>query len=463
MLIEMCCFWKNFANRCIFMAFFKSFYYSFKKSTKSDALRFVMLIDFSVENFRSFSSRVTLSMESVRAFKEEAKNVVEVKEGLRLLRSATVYGANSSGKTNLVLAMLHMKGIVLSSSKHSSVDKFKVDPCLLLEGDEERPSLFEVRVVIDDFIYRYGFQVTRDAVIAEWLLRSSGVRGKEFIVFTREGQTVSIGESFPELKEVNFGELLRNVLCLSFLDNRNNAIARGVVGKFSNIAMFSGIIEESYQGQTLSDVMNSPTKKKAILGLLKLTDASIVDVGMRPMPAKMLEMLTPEAIKEARGMTVGDIFIRRQLTSRDGTPRIVEFSLLANESTGTQKMFNLATPWLKSLALGRVVFVDELDASLHPLLTRHLVQLFNTPAFNPKNAQLVFVTHDTNLLTHGGFRRDQIWLCEKRGDGTSDLYSLAEISGVRKNDKIERNYLRGKYGAIPFLGGIDSFEEYQAT
>lgn len=422
-----------------------------------------MLIDFSVENFRSFSSRVTLSMESVVAFKEEARNVVEIKKGLRLLRSAVVYGANSSGKTNLVLAMLYMKGIVLNSSKHSSVDKLKVDPCLLLEGAEESPSLFEVRVIVDNFIYRYGFQITREAVVSEWLLRSGGVRGKEFILFTREGQIVSVGESFSDAKDVNFGELLPNVLCLSFLDNRNNAIARSVVGKFSDIAMFSGVVEESYQGQTLSDILNSPIKKKAILGLLKLADKSIVDVGVRQMPLGILEQF-PQKIRDKIPLgSMGDIFVRRQLISKSGEPKIVEFSLGTHESTGTQKMFNLATPWLKSLALGCVVFVDELDASLHPLLTRHLVQLFNNPAFNPKNAQLVFVTHDTNLLTHGGFRRDQIWLCEKRRDGTSDLYSLAEISGVRKNDKIERNYLRGKYGAIPFLGGIDSFGEYQAT
>jgi len=422
-----------------------------------------MFIDFSVENFRSFSSRVTLSVEAVTAFKEEAQNVVEPKKALKLLRSAAVYGANSSGKTNLVLAMLYMKGIVLNSSKHSSVDKLKVDSCLLSEDGEKRPSSFEIRFVIDDFIFRYGFQVTRDAVVSEWLLRSGGVRGKEFILFTREGQNVSVGDTFSDAKEVDFSELLPNVLCLSFLDNRNKEVAKAVVGQFSNIALFSGVIEETYQGQTLEDILNNPANKRAILKLLTMADGSIVDVGIRPMPLGIWEQFPRKIRDKVPTGSAGDIFIRRQVISKDGGLRIMDFSLGAHESVGTQKLFNLATPWLRSLARGSVVFVDELEASLHPLLTRFLVHLFNSPELNHKNAQLVFVTHDTNLLTYGGFRRDQIWLCEKRGDGTSDLYALAEIAKVRKNDKIERNYLQGKYGAIPFFGGIDSFEEYQVT
>ena len=420
-----------------------------------------MFIDFSVENFRSFSSRVTLSMEAVRAFKEEAENVIEVKKGLRLLRSATVYGANSSGKTNLVLAVIQMRDTVLTSSKHSSVDKIKVDSCLLMEDGEEKPSLFEIRFLIDGFIYRYGFQVTRDAVASEWLLRSSGVRNKEFVLFTREGQDVSVGDEFPEAKEADFGELLPNVLCLSFLDNRNKPIAKSLVEQFGSIVMFSGLIESSYEGQTFEDVLNNPANKGAILDLLKLADKSIVDVGVAPILPGKADASLQKTRDKISGGAVGNIFVRRELVRKDGSLGFVEFSLGANESAGTQKLFNLATPWLKSLSQGSIVFVDELEASLHPLLTRFLVSLFNLPESNPKNAQLVFVTHDTHLLTHGGFRRDQIWLCEKRGDGTSDLYSLAEIANVRKTDKIERNYLQGKYGAIPFLGGIKRVSAYR--
>lgn len=445
------------------LTFLRYFCKNLKNFYKNHRSLFVMFLDFSVENFRSFSSRVTLSMVAVPAFKEFGDNVIETQVGHKVLRSAAVYGANSSGKTNLILAMLYMKGLVLNSSKHSSVDKLKVDPCLLSEDGAEKPSLFEIRFVFEDNIYRYGFQVTRDAVVSEWLLQSKGKRGKELVLFTRKAQSVVVGARFSDAKEVNFGELLPNMLCLSFLDNRNKTLAKTVVGQFSNVAMFSGIIEESYQGQTLVDVLNNPTNKGAILKLLKLADSSIVDVGVRPMPLGILEQF-PQKIRDKIPVgSAGDIFIRRQLTQRGGPARMVEFSLGAHESTGTQKIFNLATPWLRSLARGSVVFIDELEASLHPLLTRFFVQMFNSPVFNPKNAQLVFVTHDTNLLTHGGFRRDQIWLCEKRGDGTSDLYSLAEISGVRKNDKIERNYLCGKYGAIPFFGGIESFEEYQGV
>lgn len=398
-------------------------------------------------------------MAAVAAFKEYPGNVIETQVGQNVLRCAAVYGANASGKTNLVLAMLAMRGLVLTSSKNSSVDKLRVDPFRLSHEWVQKSGSFEIRFLQEGFIYRYGFEITCDAVVSEWLLRSGGMRNKEFVVFTREGQAVEVGNVLPDAKDINFGELLPNVLCLSFLDNRNNPLAKKILKEFYNIRVYSGIIEETYEGQTIQDILSDPKKKEIVLKFLQLADKGIVDIGFRAMPKEILREL-PQAMQNfAQGKNVGDVFVRRKVTGVDADDAFVEFSMGRDESSGTRKLFAWTAPWFRALAQGSVVFVDELETSLHPLMTKFLVGLFNSSVTNPKNAQLVFVTHDTNLLTYGNFRRDQIWLCEKRQDGASDLYALAEIAKVRKGQKLEQEYLRGRYGAIPFLGVKDLFEK----
>ncbi|EDN68548.1 RloA [Beggiatoa sp. PS] len=130
----------------------------------------------------------------------------------------------------------------------------------------------------------------------------------------------------------------------------------------------------------------------------------------------------------------------------------IDFDLKKDESIGTQKFFSISAPILDTLKQGKVLLIDELDASLHPMMTRFLIKMFHDTEVNQHNAQLVFVTHDTNLLDSSLFRRDQIWLSEKDKYGATDIYSLAEFKNVRANENFEKNYLQGKYSAIPYLG-----------
>jgi len=400
-----------------------------------------MLISFRLQNFRSFAGEASLSMRPIKAYGEYPENVSPV-ENSKVLKVAAIYGANASGKSNVIKGLGAMKHIVLNSLRMSSVDAVEVEP-FALDGDSiSRPTLFEVSTALNGKIFRYGFAATTKRIEAEWLGMSvGGPRSVESMLFTREGTEI---ESFnrrylPELAKFEVSTLLPNALLLPRLDQLNNEIAKAVMKWFSDLAVVSGSRSSRY-GLYSADHLQDTAFRARMMQFIQFADSSIEDVSLRWRDIGWDEMHPPKRLQE--------VTVTR--TSRQG--QVVPFEMNDKESEGTAKMFELSGPLTDILNRGGVLVIDEMEAKLHPLLTRRIVRVFNSPQNNPQNAQLIFVTHDASLLHLGRLRRDQIWFCEKDRSCASSLYCLAEIrstSKARREDNLEKKYLEGRFGAIP--------------
>jgi len=429
-----------------------------------------MLIQFSVRNFRTFKEKATLSLIASNYDKEtrEKENISDANTyNLRILKSAVIYGANASGKSKFIEALMFMKHFAITSSKESQKgDEIPVEPFKLSAESENEPSEFEVLFTYKNVMYRYGFEVDKNRIISEWLFQKP--KTKEVELFYRDLQNF---ETHPRNFQkgaigVKEGLVRDNALLLSLAAQLNDSTAINVVEWFKNLKTISGLKEEGYQGYTMGKTQD-PKHKQKILELLKAADLGIQDIKLemldinklpKDMPIELKEMILRSS-KEGKAEFVSDI-----LTSHkkfDGFKKHIgniNFSLDNDESFGTQKFFALTGPVLDAIENGYTLVVDELDSKLHPNLVCKIVSLFNSKNLNPKNAQLIFNTHDTNLLSASLFRKDQVWFTEKDKFGEARLYSLADFKSdaVRKKEAFEDNYIRGKYGAIPFLGFFDN-------
>jgi AAA15 family ATPase/GTPase len=423
-----------------------------------------MLLEFSVGNHLSFRDRKTLSLEatSIKEFSES--NVIGTSRR-NLLAGAIIYGANSSGKSNLIKAMATMRRLVLTTFSRSSQDDLNIIPFLLQPKRLEEPSSFEAVFIIDDVRYRYGFEVNNRIVISEWLFEAT--KEKENPLFIRQGDGIEVMESFKEGHDLE--EKTRdNVLFISVVDQFNGTTAVKILHWFSNFLVVSGLAHESYRSMTqilLEDEIAKSLLRDFYIG----SDLGFDDLRMPQRNPERDEDRTAEEMSEAeyyisrsspRPKTVHKIF--DEMNNFIGT---TEFDMRRQESAGTNKIYNISGALFNALRAGGVLVIDELDSSLHPLLTLAITRLFNSKNSNPKGAQLIFATHDTNLLTYGKFRRDQIYFVEKDKYGASDLYSLVEYreedsSGPPRNDRsFEKDYINGRYGAIPFIGGFEKLVE----
>lgn len=429
-----------------------------------------MLLQFSIKNYKSFKEKATFSLIASNYDKDirEDDNVYyDEKFNLRILKSAVIYGANASGKSKLLDALGFMKYFVISSSKESQKgDKIDIEPFKLSSETENLPSEFEVIFTHNETLYRYGFEVNKTKVISEWLYYKA--KSKEIELFYRDEQNFEThSRNFSKGRMVIKEKLIReNALLISVASQFNDEISTNVIDWFSDFKTISGLSESGFRGFTLNKT-EDPNYKKEILNLLKAADLGITDIQIQTLEIEDLPKDLPEEIRskiikdlkeDNSKKLLGDIFTIHQ--KYDRSKNIVEsinFSLDDEESSGTRKFFALTGPILHVLENGYTLFVDELDSKLHPNLVCKIVSLFNSSEFNKKNAQLVFNTHDTNLLDSGLFRRDQIWFTNKDKFGESQLYSLADFksSKVKKTENFEFNYIKGKYGAVPFLGHFD--------
>lgn len=434
-----------------------------------------MLVQFSVGNYTVFRDEACLMLFASNYDKTtlEEENVFEVPGfGLRLLKSAVVYGANASGKTKLIEAARFMRTFVLSSSKESQQgERIGVEPFRLNAATAGQPSRFEVVFIEQEALFRYGFEVTAQAVVREWLYHRPHT--KEVEIFTRKGQTF---ETHP--RQFRKGDLLAkeglvrpNALMLSVAAQFNVPIATTAVEWFRKFRQLSGLRAEEYMGFSMAKAEGMKAK---MLALLREADLGIEDFRVEQHDADSLPDQMPEALKTfireqiAKGDTVF-AGVRTVHTIYDEAGRATGrevFDLDWQESAGTRKFFSLLGPVLHTLEHGEVLFVDELDSRLHPHLVQRLVALFHSKTTNPGNAQFVFNTHSPYLLGAGLFRRDQVWFVEKDRAGAASLYSLASFKtdeGGRKTDNFEANYLQGRYGAVPVMGDFEAALQPETT
>lgn len=418
-----------------------------------------MLQEFTVGNYLSFKEPVKLDL-STAAITEFPETVFEVGKQ-KLLKGAVIYGANSSGKTNLLRAMSTMRHFVLSSSKGSSQDDIGVEPFLLNPATAHRPSFFELLFFLNGKRYRYGFEVSREKVHGEWLFVRGGQQEKPLFVRDLDGI-----EAMPGFREgVGLEEKTRdNALFLSVADQFNGKLSQAIMAWFRQWNTISGLRHEAYQAVTFN-MLEDEKCKPLFTRFLKQLDLGFhaFQVVKEPftsahLPKNLPAEVLQQAIEDLKEQTLVSIETLHKVFDDDGNEAgYKEFNLRTQESAGTNKVFNMLGPIFDTLMNGGVLVVDELGASMHPLLTKAVVSLFNSEEHNPNNAQLIFATHDTNLLSYGNFRRDQIYFIEKGHYGASDLYALVEYKEeggktIRKDRSFEKDYIQGRYGGIPFIG-----------
>lgn len=393
-----------------------------------------MLIEFTVGNYLSFKEKKTLSLEAT-AIKDNPENVISTGK-YKLLRSAVIYGANSSGKSNLIKAFEAMREIVVNSSKSSSTDELNVQPFLLSTETEQLPSYFEILFLIDETRYRYGFEADKKTVHAEWFYERKA--NKETTLFLRDKDAIEVTKDFEEGKGLE-ERTRENALFLSVADQFNGLISKEIMKWFNTQIIFSGIQHEMKRSASTNFLQNE------FLSIWIKDFLSSLSLGFKKI----------EVIKNN-----DRTYIATYHNKYDNSGNVTgecEFELLKHESSGTNKLFDMSGHILYGLKLGHLTMIDELDAKLHPLLTMAIIKLFNSPEHNDYNAQLVFATHDTNLLGSGCFRRDQIYFTEKNHVEATDLYSLVEYRDpegkkVRNDRSYEKDYIEGRYGAIPYFG-----------
>ncbi len=422
-----------------------------------------MLVQFSVDNYRSIKDTLVFSMMTASKDKERCFKI----RNYELLSSAVIYGANASGKSNLLEAMAFMRRIVLNKMKViQSTDTLPHDPFKLNTSTQDAASTFEIIFFIDTTKYRYGFEMDNTTVYAEWLYADE--KGKEAKLFYREADEEEyVNPSFKEGyqffdKKNNKISISKNQLFLWKCDQNDGKISKSILNWFKHFNIINGIEHDGYVSYTMEQMENEDFRKE-IIKFVKTADIGIENITQEEneVPSDVFEkLMIPDEMKQKilEGGGLKQVDINTYHIKFDEKNNIVGteiFELDNEESLGTRKFFKMSAPILNTLREGKILAIDELDASLHPMLTMHLIKLFHNPKVNTKNAQLIFATHDTNLLKPHLFRRDQIWFTEKDNYGASHISSLAEFKNVRKDADFEKEYIQGKYGAIPYLGKFE--------
>lgn len=414
----------------------------FDKKTQN---RIIMLIEFAVQNFKSFKELQVFSLEASKE-EEIEHNVVRVVKtagDYRIVKTKAIYGANASGKSNLIYGIVSMWKILDNNLKYDNVFREFVAPYRLEKELRNQPSYFQLIFVHEGNRYRYGFEVDKEKVHREWLYLK---REKEVMLFEREGMILSeLNEtSFKEGKVIKQGVKMftEYTLVISVLDQLSAPISSVVKECINSKIIISPNLPSQNRFsnrwfmQTMYHFEKDINFKKWTVQLLHEIDGSIKD-------SKLQEVVLPNG--EVNIIPI----IVRSINDDD-----VPFLLEREEASGTKKIFDFAHTIYISIKYGKSLIIDEMDALLHPKLTRKIIELFQSPDAH-KNAQLIFATHDTNLMDSELLRRDQITFLEKSDEGESEIYDLSDIKGVRTKDRFEKNYLKGNYGALPILNNFE--------
>ena len=427
-----------------------------------------MLIEFTVNNFRSFGKEATLDMTASNALKDNPdKGTSPIGAGVgtsKVLNAVALYGANSSGKSNLLRAVDVMRHMVLDSVKLNDSDTLPYQP-FLLTTREPQPTHFEV-VYYEPASrgnFTYGFEYTEKAIQREWLIAKWPGRSEKKL-FSRTGKEVEVDERiYTEGVKAKELSLNKNRLFLSLAGQAGGDISNGVIGWFHDgLRVISGI-EDTYSKYTRKLVLNNKTAKDNVQEFLCKMRLGFERFEPHKVDFEALGF-PPGLPKELIAQIKNDPYIQiasvhNVYNEAGDVERTEMFDLDDQESAGTNKIFSLSGPLLDSLKRGRTLLIDELDSQMHPLISWRLVEMFNKTEDNPHSAQLIFTTHDTNLLSSELFRRDQIWFTEKDPTESTDLYPLikahersSSLNHAPRNDSnYQKNYIQGKYGAIPYL------------
>lgn len=422
-----------------------------------------MIVRFIAENFRSIDDPIELSFEAETGIKDMDNDGFTLTAGKRVLNTTAFFGANASGKSNVFKAVGMMRAMIIKSVRLNDNERLPYDP-FLLSDRAERPTRFEIEFVWGTDKYRYGFSYTERNIEEEWL-EAKWPRRSAKMLFKREADEIKIDDTnFPEGTTVkNSGATLNhNRLFLSLAAQMGGDISKKVIEWFrTTLNVISGLRDEDFSRFTKEALHRNSSYKDDILRFICSMDVGFGEVTTvqeeideRTLP-KALPAELVAALKEHPMITA---YARHDKYNAAGEPvGTVNFDIDEKESDGTKKLFNLAGPIIDTLKRGKVLFIDELDSQLHPLMSRRIVEIFNKGNVNEHGAQLIFTTHDTNMLSKKLLRRDQVVFVKKDvmhyATQLTPMMSITLENGAkpRTDSNYEKNYLEGKYEAVPIF------------
>lgn len=424
-----------------------------------------MLIEFKVANFRSIREEQTFSLVAGNVDKELTSCVIDRElpglSGVRFLKGAAIYGANASGKSNLIEAVHFVTRFVQrSATKIQPGDPTGAEPFKLDRDSASKPSEFEITFVAENDRFVFGFSLTPTRVVEEYLVAyPKGAPQKWYHrTFNAEKNAYEWAKTSTAFKpDKSLQDKTReNSLFLSVGPQFNHAQLTHVFNWFKNSVRFVQLSADAMLHPIFTaELVVMPTHHDRILNLLKSADIGVVDARIqeKDVDVDVLKKAFSESFLarlEKDGLMKSKKRVEINLTHKAEGVEPVALDFDKEESAGTRRFFSLIGPWTDILDNGYTVFVDEIETSLHPILVKELVKLLLCSKDNPKGAQVVFTTHNPVLLDGTLMRRDQVWFTEKSPAGTTHLYPLTDYQ-PRKDEALAKGYLAGRYGAIPFM------------
>ncbi len=420
-----------------------------------------MLVNFRVENYKSIKEPCELSMVASRYFKDkEETNTFDtgIHDFPRLLKSIVIYGPNASGKSTVIDAIKFLSYFVSESAqKSNSNEKIKVTPFKLCADSRNKDTSFEISFIENEIRYEYGLCVNPEMVTEEWLFAYPSGKAQKWFHRVWDSQSEEYFYKFSNkfeggrLRSDWQKQTRKNASYLSVAVQYNSEQLQPVFDWFQQ-RLFS-LKPDTLSHQYTASECKRPEVKKQVIDFIRSSDIHLTEINVItkklsdiPFPDDMPDAFKEEFSKSFKDKEFHDIqFIRKD---DKGQPVHFDFH---EESQGTQGLFSFAGPWLDVISNDLVLFVDELDSSLHPLIVHHLVDILHKSG---SKAQIIFTTHDTTILSQRSLlRRDQVWFISKDKSQASSLYPLSDYS-VRDGEAIEKGYLSGRFGAIPFIQDI---------
>ena len=402
-----------------------------------------MLLEFKCSNHKSIKDKVSFSM--IAGSDNTSEELLKEFGNFRILRSAIIYGANGSGKSNFINALAFMCELVNSSINYQPGQEV-FQACHKL-STMETPSEYNIQFVRNDIRYAYGFSVKKNVISDEYLYYFP--KGRQVKIFERKEMELKPGDRYKNAFDVSISILKNNRLFLSCAANYSNVKEVEEAFLFFNkdIVVYNPEIN-NWTEYSIELMQKNDMIKKAFVDILQALGTGIKDVKVKLEKVKLAdlpqELQIPDALKTLIGSQEGNRIEAKVVYDQ------FEVDLMSEESAGVKRLFQMICPIIDILNQGKILICDEMENSLHESVIFQIVQLFQYYK-KDKFAQLIFSTHDTNLLDSDLFRRDQVWFTQLNQDRATDLYSLVEIKNVRKTENLKKGYVSGKYGAIPML------------
>ncbi|MCI8799863.1 MAG: ATP-binding protein [Lachnospiraceae bacterium] len=401
-----------------------------------------MLLEFRCSNHRSIKEEVRFSM--IAGSDTTSEGLLKEFGNFRVLRSAVIYGANGSGKSNFINALAFVCSLV-SNSIHYQPGQDIPQASHKLSSDEE-PGEYYIQFEKNDIRYAYGFSIKKKMIQDEYLYYFP--KGRQVKIFERRGMEVKPGDRYRTALDVSLGILKENRLFLSCAANYSNVkeIEEAFMFFSRDMVVYNPEIN-NWTEYSVELMQKSHGLRKVFVDILQALGTGIKDVKVKLEKMKLADLpqerQIPDVIKSLLGAQEG-VGIEAKVIYD-------QFEVdLTEESAGIKRLFQMVCPIIDILHHGRILICDELESSLHESVIYQIIQLFQNYE-KDKFAQLIFSTHDTGLLDTDLFRRDQIWFTQLNSERATDLYSLVEIRNVRKTENLGKGYMSGKYGAIPML------------